>query len=140
MSAKLIYAHLCDQVLSTEGGKLTLVGIFAGHGVPGSIGMNAFPATYPRLALAAGISTTQKELPIEVTFRAEDGTDVVAPFSGTFAFDDESKGAREAANINFNLNFDTFQLPKAGKYYVTIEADGDELAEMLINVVEAKPA
>lgn len=135
--AKLLYAHVCDQAFPSEGGKLNLVGVFAGANNPGTVGVAQFPAVYPRLALAVGLSTTAKELPLEVTFRGEDGKDIVPPFTGTFSI--EKQGATEAANVNFNLNFDTFQLAKPGKIFLTIEASGDEIGEVELTVVKSEP-
>lgn len=137
--ANIIYAHLADQVFPSEGGKLNIIGIFGGLNGPGRIGMAKFPAVYPRLALAAGLSTTDKQLPINVTFRSEDGKDVVPPFSGTFEIQRaEGAGQKEAANVNFNLNFDAFQIQGPGKLFITVESGKEELAELEIDVVQAQ--
>lgn len=138
--ANILYAHLADNVFPSEGGKLNVIGIFAGLNNAGSIGVNQFPTVYPRLALAMGLATTVAELPIEISFRDEEGTDIVPPFSGTFSID-RSKAPKEseAANVNFNLNFDAFQLKKAGKLFISIDSGKDELAELEVNVVQAQP-
>lgn len=135
--AKLLYAHVCDQAFPSEGGKLNLVGVFAGLNNPGNVGVAQFPGVYPRLALAVGLSTTLKELPLEVTFRDEEGKDIVPPFTGTFTI--EKQGATESANVNFNLNFDTFQLSKPGKVFLTIEVSGEEVGEIELTITQATP-
>ena len=135
----ILYAHLADQSFPSEGGKLNIIGVFAGIGNPGTIGVAKFPSVYPRLAMAIGLATTKKELPVTISFRDESGTDVVSPFSGTFQIDRQGAAkAQESANVNFNLNFDTFQLAKPGKLTLTIESDGDELAELELNVVQVE--
>lgn len=137
--ANVLYAHLADQAFPSEGGKLNLVGVFGGLGSPGRIGFAQFPGIYPRLALAVGLSTTEKKLPISVTFRTEDGKEVVPPFSGVFEIKREGAAKKaEAANLNFNLNFDTFQVEQPGKLYITIESDKDELAELEVVVDQAQ--
>lgn len=137
--ANIIYAHLADQVFPSEGGKLNVIGIFGGLNGPGRIGMAKFPAVYPRLALAVGLSTTEKQLPVNITFRSEDGKDVVPPFSGTFEIQrTEGAGQKEAANVNFNLNFDAFQIQGPGKLFITVESGEDELAELEIDVIQAQ--
>lgn len=135
----VVYAHLADNVFQSEGGKLNLIGIFAGIGSPGAIAQQQFPAVYPRLALAIGMSTTEKELPLAITFRTDDGTDIVPPFSGTFQIDRAQAPDKEATNVNFNLNFDAFQLQKPGKAFLTIESGDDELAELELNIVQSEP-
>lgn len=133
--AKLTYAHLGDQAFPSEGGKLNLIGIFAGVGNPGSLSLRQYPGVYPRLALAVGLTTTAKKLPVEVTFRGEDGTDVVPPFNGSFDIQ-QPAGKQEGANVNFTLNFDSFQLAKPGKYFITLESGDEELAEIEMNAAE----
>ena len=138
--ANIIYAHLADQVFPSEGGKLNVIGVFGGLNSPGRIGMAKFPAVYPRLALAVGLSTVEKQLPITVTFRSEDGKDIVPPFSGTFEIQrPEGAGQKEAASVNFNLNFDAFQILGPGKLFITVESDKEELAELEIDVIQAQP-
>lgn len=138
--ANITYAHLADQVFPSEGGKLNVIGIFGGLNGPGRIGMAKFPSVYPRLALAVGLSTTEKQLPVNITFRTEDGKDVVPPFSGTFEIQrPEGAGQKEAANVNFNLNFDAFQIPGPGKLFLTVESGDEELGELEIDVVQAQP-
>ena len=137
-NATLLYAHLCDNVFVSEGGKLNMIGVFAGVNNPGTVGMTQFPSTYPRLALAVGLATTRKELPIEVTFRTAKGVDVVPPFDGTVSIE-RTGGKAEAANVNFNLNFDTFQVTEPGKLFLTLEVAGSELAEIELNVQQATP-
>ena len=137
--ANVLYAHLADQAFPSEGGKLNLIGLFGGVNAPGRIGLAQFPAVYPRLALAVGLATTEDKLPVTVTFRTEDGKDIVPPFSGTFEIEREGKTAKkEAANLSFNLNFDTIQIEKPGKLYITIESDKDELAEIEIQATQAQ--
>lgn len=136
--ANVLYAHLADQAFPSEGGKLNLIGMFGGLNAPGRIGLSQFPSVYPRLALAVGLATTEEKLPISVTFRTAEGKDVVPPFTGTFEIQREPAAKKkEAANLNFNLNFDTIQIEKTGKLYITIESENDELAEVEIQVVEA---
>lgn len=135
--ANVIYAHLAENAFPSEGGKLNLIGVFGGLENPGTIGSPRFPFVYPRLALAVGLSTTVDKLPISVTFRTEDGKDIVQPFTGTFEIERQNK--KEAAVVSFNLNFDSFRLEKAGQVFLTIESDKDELAELTLNVVEAQP-
>lgn len=138
--ANVLYAHIAENVFPSEGGKMNMVGIFGGLGNPGTIGAPQFPLTYPRLALAVGLSTTEEKLPISVTFRDGEGKDVVQPFSGTFEIQREGAAKKsEAAVVSFNLNFDAFQIAKAGKLYLTIETGDDELAELELNVVQAEP-
>lgn len=138
--ANILYAHLADQVFPSEGGKLNVIGIFGGLNGPGRIGLAKFPAVYPRLALAIGLSTTDQQLPINVTFRSEDGKDIVPPFSGTFEIQRaEGAGQKEAANVNFNLNFDAFQIQGPGKLFITVESGKEELAELEIDAVQAQP-
>lgn len=135
--ANITYAHLADQVFPSEGGKLNVIGVFGGLSAPGRIGLAQFPAVYPRLALAIGLSTTVDQLPINVTFRTEDGKDVVPPFSGTFEIQKQGDGGKsEAANVNFNLNFDAFQIEKPGKLFLTIESEKEELAELELEAVK----
>ncbi len=137
--ANITYAHLADQVFPSEGGKLNIIGVFGGLNAPGRIGLARFPAVYPRLALAAGLSTTADKLPISATFRTEDGKDVVPPFSGTFEIKKEGAAKKsEAATVNFNLNFDAFQIEAPGKLYLTIESEKDELAELEIEAVQVE--
>lgn len=136
--ANITYAHIAENVFPSEGGKLNVIGAFGGLGNPGSIGAQNFPLAYPRLALAVGLTTTVKKLPIEVTFRTEDGKDVVQPFSGTFEIE-RPDGSKEAANVSFNLNFDSFQIEKPGTLFITIESGDDELAELTLNVMQADP-
>ena len=135
--AKVTYAHLAENVFPSEGGKLNVIGAFGGLGNPGSIAAQNFPIVYPRLALAIGLSTVEKKLPVEVTFRTEDGKDVVQPFSGTFEID-RPAGGQEAASVSFNLNFDSFQIEKAGSLFITVESEDEELAELTLNVVQAE--
>ena len=135
--ANVLYAHLCENAFPSEGGKLNLIGIFGGLNNPGQINVPQFPVAYPRVALAIGLSTTETKLPLEITFRTEDGKDVVNPFSGTFEIDkSQAPKGQEAANVNFNLNFDSFGIEKAGKLFLTIESGEDELAELEINAVQ----
>ena len=137
--ANITYAHLADQVFPSEGGKLNVIGVFGGLNAPGRIGLAQFPAVYPRLALAVGLSTTADQLPINITFRTEEGKDVVPPFTGTFEIQKQPDAKKsESANVNFNLNFDAFQIEKAGKLYLTIESDKDELAELEIEAVQVQ--
>lgn len=138
--ANILYAHLADQTFPSDGGKLNLIGVFGGLNAPGRIGLGQFPAIYPRLAMAVGLATTADELPVSVTFRDEDGKDVVPPFSGTFEIKRQEGAAKkkEAANLNFNLNFDAFRIEKPGKLFITIESGDDELAEMEITAVQAQ--
>ncbi len=139
--ANVLYAHLADQAFPSEGGKLNLIGMFGGLNTPGRIGLGQFPAIYPRLALAVGLATTVDELPVTVSFRTEEGKDVVPPFSGTFEIK-RPAGApakKEAANLNFNLNFDAFRIEKAGKLFLTIESGTEELAEVELTAVQAQP-
>lgn len=143
--ANILYAHLADQAFPSEGGKLNLIGMFGGVNAPGRIGLAQFPAVYPRLALAVGLATTEDKLPVTVTFRTEDGKDIVQPFSGTFEIQRQGEGRnsaaakKEAANLSFNLNFDTIRIEKPGKLYLTIESDKDELAEIELEAVQAQP-
>jgi uncharacterized protein DUF6941 len=137
--ANILYAHLADQVFPSEGGKLNVIGAFGGLGNPGRIGLAQFPSVYPRLAMAIGLSTTEDKLPMSVTFRSEDGKDIVPPFSGTFEIK-RAEGAKkqEAANLNFNLNFDAFQIQAPGKLYLTIESDKEELGELELEAVKVE--
>ena len=138
--ANILYAHLCENAFPSEGGKLNLIGVFGGLNNPGQINVPRFPTAYPRLALAVGLSTPEDKLPIEVTFRTEDGKDVVQPFSGTFEIDKGKGGSKqETANVNFNLNFDSFGIEKAGKLFLTVDSGDDEMAELEINVVQTAP-
>jgi hypothetical protein len=138
--ANVLYAHLADQAFPSEGGKLNIIGMFGGVNAPGRIGLAQFPAIYPRLALAVGLATTEDKLPVGVTFRTEDGKDVVQPFSGTFEIQREGAATKkEAANLSFNLNFDTIRIEKPGKLYITIESEKDELAEVELEAVQAQP-
>ena len=117
-----------------------MIGAFGGLNAPGRIGLAQFPAVYPRLALAVGISTTVVKLPISVTFRTEDGKDVVPPFTGTFEIQRQGEAKKsEAANVNFNLNFDAFQIEKAGKLFITVESEDTELAELELEAVKVEP-
>lgn len=137
--ANILYAHLADQVFPSEGGKLNVIGIFGGLSNAGRIGLAKFPSIYPRLALAVGLATTQDKLPLSVTFRSEDGKDIVPPFSGTFEIQREQGASKqEAATINFNLNFDAFQVPAPGKLFLTVESEDDELAELEIQAVKVE--
>lgn len=137
--ANITYAHLADQVFPSEGGKLNIIGVFGGLNAPGRIGLAQFPAVYPRLALAIGLSTTVDQMPINVTFRDEEGKDVVPPFSGTFEIQKQGEAKKsEAANVNFNLNFDAFQIQKAGKLFLTIESGDDELGELELEAVKVE--
>lgn len=135
----ILYAHLGENVFPSEGGKLNLIGIFGGLGNTGSINSPRFPFVYPRLALAVGLSTTETKLPVTVTFRTDEGKDVVQPFTGTFDIERQGTAKKaEAANVNFNLNFDSFQIEKAGSLYITIESGENELAELTLNVVKSE--
>ncbi len=135
----IVYAHLADQVFPSEGGKLNVIGIFAGLNNPGTIGVGQFPTVYPRIALAVGMTTTAAEIPLNITFRTAEGGDVLPAFSGTFQIDrSKAPSAKEAANVNFNVNFDAFQLEKPGKLFLTIESGDEELAELELNVVQAQ--
>ncbi|HEY8109088.1 MAG TPA: hypothetical protein VIF43_03705 [Patescibacteria group bacterium] len=137
--ANVLYAHLADQAFPSEGGKLNLIGMFGGVNAPGRVGLAQFPAIYPRLALAVGLATTEDKLPITVTFRTEDGKDIIQPFNGTFEIQRQAGAPKkEAANLSFNLNFDTIRIEKAGKLYITIESEKDELAEVEIEAVQAQ--
>lgn len=137
--ANILYAHLADQAFPSEGGKLNVIGMFGGVNAPGRIGLAQFPAVYPRLALAVGLATTEDKLPVTVTFRTEDGKDIVQPFSGTFEIQRQGAAKKnEAANLSFNLNFDTIRIEKAGKLYITIESEDDELAEIELEAVQAQ--
>ncbi|MEJ7660471.1 MAG: hypothetical protein WKG07_13080 [Hymenobacter sp.] len=114
--------------------------MFAGLNNPGTVGVATFPSVYPRLALAIGLSTTTAKLPIEITFRTDAGKDVVPPFTGTFEIQRPTgTGKEEAANVNFNLNFDAFQLEGPGKLFISIDSEKDELAELELNVVKSEP-
>ncbi|MEX2043556.1 MAG: hypothetical protein WD926_01530 [Patescibacteria group bacterium] len=137
--ANVLYAHLADQAFPSEGGKLNIIGMFGGVNAPGRVGLAQFPAVYPRLALAVGLATTEDKLPVTVTFRTEDGKDIVQPFSGTFEIQRQNAAAKkEAANLSFNLNFDTIRIEKPGKLYITIESEKDELAEVELEAVQAQ--
>ena len=116
---------------------MNLIGVFAGINNPGTIALRQYPGIYPRLALAVGLSTAEKELPMEVSFKAEDGSEIVPSFSGTFQI--QKQDGAETANVNFNLNFDAFQIPKVGKMVVSVRTGEEDLGEIEVNAVEPPP-
>ncbi len=136
---RITYAHLGDNVFQSDGGKMNMIGVFAGLGSPGIVAQQQFPAIYPRLALALGLATTETKLPIQITFRTEEGSDVVSPFSGTFEIDRAAVPKEESANVNLNLNFDGFQIQQPGTLKITIESEGEELGELELRVQQAEP-
>jgi hypothetical protein len=135
---RITYAHLGDNVFQSDGGKMNMIGVFAGLGAPGIVAQQQFPAIYPRLALALGLATTETKLPIQITFRSEAGKDIVAPFSGTFEIDRTAVPKEESASVNLNLNFDGFQIEQPGTLKITIESNGEELGELELRVQQAE--
>ncbi len=116
---------------------MNLIGVFAGLNNPGTLALRQYPGIYPRLALAVGLTTSAKELPIEVSFKTGEGKEVVPTFSGTFQI--EQQAGAETSNVNFNLNFDAFQLEKPDKLVFSVRSGDNELGEVELTAVEPPP-
>lgn len=124
------YAFLCDAA-TEHGGKVNALGIGIDH-----LGVQALPATHPRLALVAHLRFEDAEDDAAVPFRVQmvdaDGRDVITPVEGRFQVAAAPGRRLEGANLLVDLQ--NLQFTTTGPHEVQLWSAGGVIATLPIEV------
>ena len=114
---------LCDYVITSQDGSLSLVHIFS------DLGFTTFPGTYPRFFVVFILSLDQGQHQVQVAILDPAGTPLLSDVQPA-ALDVELPGAE--SNLVMDLN--NFAFPRPGIYQVQLLVDGRLAHSMTLRV------
>lgn len=124
------YVSLCDQIILSNDGRPSLIGIFNHLTVP------ALPFTLPRLAFAGRILFTSDETgrshQVEVRITDPAGHELARP-GGEIALPRAAEGVESMA-VDLPMQFDLFQVEAAGRYTFLLHVNGEPSAAVQLMV------
>ena len=130
------YVALCDQIIVSNDGRPSLIGVFNDLQVP------TFPFTLPRLAFAGRVLFTADEVgcshKIEVAITDPSGKEVGRP-GGELALPPAPAGAETIA-VDIPLQFDFFEVAAAGRYTFLLHVDGAKTAAVQLSIRQVAQA
>ena len=132
----LQYVVLCDQVIISNDGKPSLIGIL------NDLQTTAIPVNVPRLAFAARILFTADETGkahrVEVTMTDPNGKEIGRP-GGEISLPRAPTGVDSIA-VDLPLQFDLLELASIGRYTFLLHIDGAPLGAAQLNVRQVTAA
>ena len=124
------YVALCDQIILSNDGRPSLIGVFNHLTVP------ALPFTLPRLAFAGRLLFTTDETGrphrVEVVITDPAGNELARP-GGEVSLPPAPAGIESVA-VDLPMQFDLFQVDAAGRYTFLLNVDGEASAAVQLMV------
>jgi hypothetical protein len=124
---------ICDSCRKEDNGKSILVGTFS------KLGVIKFPSALPSMGVYCAMSSVPASGHLAFIYRTEDKSFSLPFPPQSLLIQNKTTPPDHRQTFEFGVNFGNLPIPKPGTYEVVVVWDGNEIAQRVIEFVQASP-